>query len=223
MIDCQGNAPAKKKLQNAPAGKEFHLISSIVKVLNILKTIRNKHAKLQRTNDDDSTVTEPDKPLWRLHSRGVFTVKSCYWERNTNHFLTAVWPWKIKVPLKVACFTWLKTEVNGHLFLHCKIATDLWNMFVCILGVNWTMPRTTFEVLTHWQGIGKRGSKEDWWKNIPACIWWTLWKERNGRCYEGKVSSPQEIKMRCLSLLYFWCKQNLVGEVDSLVEFKSQL
>ncbi|WMV25489.1 hypothetical protein MTR67_018874 [Solanum verrucosum] len=32
------------------------------------------------------------------------------------------------------------------------------------------MPRTTFEVLTHWQGIGKRGSKEDWWKNIPACI-----------------------------------------------------
>ncbi|WMV53851.1 hypothetical protein MTR67_047236 [Solanum verrucosum] len=49
------------------------------------------------------------------------------------------------------------------------------------------MPRTTFEVLTHWQGIGKRGSKEDWWKNIPACIWWTLWKERNGRCFEGKV------------------------------------
>ncbi|KAG5625681.1 hypothetical protein H5410_010899 [Solanum commersonii] len=103
------------------------------------------------------------------------------------------------------------------------IATDLWNMFVCILKVNWTMPRTTFEVLTHWQGIEKRGSKEDWWKNIPGCIWWTLWKERNGRCFEGKVSGPEEIKMRCLSLLYFWCKQNLVGEVDSLVEFKSQL
>ncbi|KAG5596520.1 hypothetical protein H5410_037752 [Solanum commersonii] len=85
-----------------------------------------------------------------------------------------------------------------------EIATDLWNMFVCILGVNWTMPITTFEVLTHWQGIGKRGSKENWWKNIPACIWWTLWKERNGRCFEGKVSSPEEIKMRCLSLLYFW-------------------
>ncbi|WMV12818.1 hypothetical protein MTR67_006203 [Solanum verrucosum] len=175
------------------------------------------------------TVTEPDKPVWRLHSRGVFTVKSCYWERNTNHFLTTVWPWKliwkIKVPLKVACFTWLvirraclthevlqrrgiqicskcymcgqKTEVNGHLFLHCKIATDLWNMFVFILGVNWTMPRTTFEVLTHWQGIGKRGSKEDWWKNIPACIWWTLWKEMNGRCYEGKALNLYCPRYRC--------------------------
>ncbi|WMV54825.1 hypothetical protein MTR67_048210 [Solanum verrucosum] len=54
---------------------------------------------------------ESDKSVWKLHSRGVFTVKSCYWERNTNHLLTAVWPWKliwkIKIPLKVACFTWL--------------------------------------------------------------------------------------------------------------------
>lgn len=145
-------------------------------------------------------------------------MKSCHWERNTNHLLTIVWPWKlirkIKIPLKVACFTWLiirraclthevlqrrgiqicsrcymcgqEAEVNARLFLHCKIATDLWNMFICILEVNWTMPRTTFEALTHWQGIGKSGSKEDWWKNIPAYIWWTLWKERNERHYEGK-------------------------------------
>ncbi|KAG5624648.1 hypothetical protein H5410_009866 [Solanum commersonii] len=156
------------------------------------------------------TVTEPDKPVWRLHSRGVFIVKSCYWERNTNHLLTTFWPWKliwkIKVPLKVACFTWLVIRRAWKCYkeelLHCKIATDLWNLFVCILGVNWTMPRTTFEVLTHWQGIGKRGSKEDWWKNIPVCIWWTLWKERNGRCFEGKVSSSQEIKMRCLSFIF---------------------
>ncbi|KAG5568490.1 hypothetical protein H5410_064498 [Solanum commersonii] len=47
-------------------------------------------------------------------------------------------------------------------------------------------------VLTHWQGIGKRGSKEDWWKNIPGCIWWTLWKERNGRCFEGKHLTQQD-------------------------------
>ncbi|XP_049354731.1 uncharacterized protein LOC125819316 [Solanum verrucosum] len=61
-----------------------------------------------------------------------------------------------------------------------QMTADLWNMFICIPGVKWTMPRTTFEVLTRWQGIGKRGSKGDWWKNVPACIWWTLWKERNG-------------------------------------------
>lgn len=116
-----------------------------------------------------------------------------------------------------------EAEVNGHLFLHCRIATDLWNMFICMLEVDWTMPKTTFEVLTQWQGIGKRGSKEDWWKYVPACIWWSLWKERNERCFEGRTSSSQMIKMRCLSLLFFWCKQDLVGEVDSLEEFIGQL
>jgi len=155
---------------------------------------------LQALNLFPGINAESDKPVWKLHSRGVFTVKSCYWERNTNHSLTTFWPWKliwkIKIPLKVACFTWLvirraclthevlqrrgiqicsrcymceqEAEVNGHLFLHCRMATDLWNMFICKLGVNWTMPRTTFEVLTHWQGIGKRGSKEDWWKKCTC-------------------------------------------------------
>lgn len=47
-------------------------------------------------------------------------------------------------------------EVNSHLFLHCKTAIDLWNMFLCMSSVNWTMPRTTFEALEHRQEIGKR-------------------------------------------------------------------
>ncbi|KAG5611810.1 hypothetical protein H5410_023091 [Solanum commersonii] len=51
-----------------------------------------------------------------------------------------------------------EAEANGRLFLHCKMATDLWNMFVRILGVNWTMPRTTFEVLTL---TGKELGRED--------------------------------------------------------------
>lgn len=53
MIDCQGNAPARKKIHNAPAGKEFHLISSIVKLFNVLKIIKEQQAKLQRINDAD--------------------------------------------------------------------------------------------------------------------------------------------------------------------------
>ena len=103
-----------------------------------------------------------------------------------------------------------EAEVNSHLFLHCKMATDLWNMLVCILGVNWTMPRTTFEVLTHWQGIGNRGSKEDWWKNVPLAFGGHYGK-KGTRGFEGRVSSSQMIKTRSLSLLYFWCKQDLVG------------
>ncbi|WMV32526.1 hypothetical protein MTR67_025911 [Solanum verrucosum] len=97
-------------------------------------------------------------------------------------------------------------------------------MFLCILRVNWVMPKTTLEFLRQWEGVGRRRrSKEDWWKCIPACIWWTLWKERNERSHDGKLNSTQKIKMNSLSLLYFLCKQDLVGEVDSLVDFKAQL
>ncbi|KAG5612810.1 hypothetical protein H5410_024091 [Solanum commersonii] len=82
-----------------------------------------------------------------------------------------------------------KAEVNNHLFIHCKAASKLWNMFLCILGVSWVMPKTTMELLNSWTQIGNRGKSEDWWKTIPACIWWTLWKERNARCFEGQNDS----------------------------------
>ncbi|KAG5585506.1 hypothetical protein H5410_045940 [Solanum commersonii] len=60
------------------------------------------------------------------------------------------------------------------------------------------------------------GSQEDWWRSIPACIWWTLWRERNDRGHDGIASSSQNIKMRSLSLLYFWCKQDIVGRIDNV-------
>uniref|UniRef100_M0ZX96 Uncharacterized protein n=1 Tax=Solanum tuberosum TaxID=4113 RepID=M0ZX96_SOLTU len=34
-------------------------------------------------NDFNETTNAPDRPVWKLHSKGVFTVKSCYW-RSTG-------------------------------------------------------------------------------------------------------------------------------------------
>uniref|UniRef100_A0A0V0H785 Putative ovule protein n=1 Tax=Solanum chacoense TaxID=4108 RepID=A0A0V0H785_SOLCH len=81
---------------------------------------------------------------------------------NNNQSLTVVWSWKVKIPLKVSCFTWpvirrarftsevlqrkglqicsrcymcgQETNVNDHQFLHCKTDVNLWNMFLCMLG-----------------------------------------------------------------------------------------
>ncbi|WMV31366.1 hypothetical protein MTR67_024751 [Solanum verrucosum] len=92
--------------------------------------------------------------------------------------------WKIKVPHKVSGFIWLaireaclthevlqrrgiqicsrcfmcgeEAQVNSHLFLHYRTAANLWNMFLCILGVNWVMPKTTSELLRQWEGVGRR-------------------------------------------------------------------
>jgi len=211
---------------------------------------------LQVLNPFPGVTEGPDSPIWKLHNKGSFTVKSCYWNMNHNRRMRMEWPWKliwkIKIPLKVSCFSWLvirkacltherlqrrgiqicsrcymcdkEAEINSHLFLHCKTAVNLWHMFLCILGVSWVMPETSLDMLKHWEGMSRRRrSKEDWWKYIPACIWWTLWKERNERSHDGQASSIQKIKMKSLSLLYFWCKQDMVGEVVSLVDFIGQL
>ncbi|WMV23767.1 hypothetical protein MTR67_017152, partial [Solanum verrucosum] len=70
---------------------------------------------------------------------------------------------------------------------------------------------------------GRRRSTEDWWELIPACIWWTLWKERNARCFEGKSNNIEKIRMNNLSLLYFWCKQDMRGDIELFVDFIDNL
>lgn len=66
-----------------------------------------------------------------------------------------------------------KRQINSHLFLHCRTAANLWNMFFCILGIHWVMPRTSFDLLKNWEGVVRRGPQEDCWRSISACIWWT--------------------------------------------------
>ncbi|KAG5605085.1 hypothetical protein H5410_026577 [Solanum commersonii] len=91
-------------------------------------------------------------------------------------------------------------------------------MFVCILGVSWVMPKSAMDLLYCWKGIGSRGTSEDRWRSIPACVWWTLWKERNSRCFEGKGINSQKIRIQCFSLLYFWCKQDMVGDTADIID-----
>ncbi|WMV39324.1 hypothetical protein MTR67_032709 [Solanum verrucosum] len=66
--------------------------------------------------------------------------------------------------------------------------------YASVLRISWVMPKTTLEVLNSWPGVGSSGKKEEWWKLIPACIWWSIWKERNARCFEGQKINFQRIK-----------------------------
>lgn len=47
---------------------------------------------LQLLSSFSGTSNCDDKPIWQLHSKGVFTVKSCYWGRNTTQLQIAKWP-----------------------------------------------------------------------------------------------------------------------------------
>ncbi|KAF3679280.1 Peptidyl-prolyl cis-trans isomerase G isoform 5 [Capsicum annuum] len=83
-------------------------------------------------------------------------------------------------------------EVNSHLFLHCKTAIDLWNMFLCMSSVNWTMPRTTFEALEHRQEIVKHDVSAVNYK-VGECMQELIkiWKEYESSKADGASDSSQ--------------------------------
>lgn len=89
--------------------------------------------------------------------------------------------WKVKAPFKVVCFTWLvvwkaclthdklqrrcfhlssrcflcqqEAETNGHLFLHCPITRQLWQLFAALAQIVWVMPQSTLDLKCSWNNI----------------------------------------------------------------------
>ncbi|WMV33325.1 hypothetical protein MTR67_026710 [Solanum verrucosum] len=84
--------------------------------------------------------------------------------------------WKSVAPTKVKCFVWLVArraclthealqkksisiasrcllckealETNKHLFLHCKVTTQVWALFFNLASLNWCMPEHTADLLS---------------------------------------------------------------------------
>lgn len=80
------------------------------------------------------------------------------------------------------------------------------------------MPEHTADLMSCW--IRRGGSKsQKKWRIIPSCIWWAVWKETNGRCFEDKIKSIHDVKWNCIVPILFWHKENCIEELDELVDF----
>ncbi|KAK6796557.1 hypothetical protein RDI58_004258 [Solanum bulbocastanum] len=159
--------------------------------------------------------------------------------------------WKAKIPYKVSCFTWLlakqavltqenlmkrgiqlrprcflcgeKAETVSHLFLHCRITNQLWDLFINKKGLKWVMPRRVTQTLKIWSSYANISGHRERWKIIPACIWWSTWKERNLRCHQNKSNTIQKMKMNCLVMFHFWCKQEYMEDLEAVVNVLGSL
>ncbi|KAG5577465.1 hypothetical protein H5410_057599 [Solanum commersonii] len=85
------------------------------------------------------------------------------------------------------------------------------------------MPEHTSDLLSCWIRRGGCKTQKRWWKLIPSCIWWSVWRERNGRCFEDKSNSIHKVKWNCLVSLLFWCKQLCIDDEDQITELIGSL
>ncbi|XP_059288373.1 uncharacterized protein LOC132041681 [Lycium ferocissimum] len=156
------------------------------------------------------TNFEPDKLTWKHNQDGLFSVNRLYNKGLTEISGRTPGPWKSiwksvaptkKRGINIASRCTLckeALETNKHLFLHCKVTAQVWALFINLAKVNWTMPEHTADLLSCWIRRGGSKSQKIWWKTVPACIWWNIWKERNDRIFEGRESSLQKIQWKVM-------------------------
>ena len=140
--------------------------------------------------------------------------------------------WQSKVPPRVAFFSWstslgkILTTDNlcrrsiivldwcymcqrcgksvDHLLLHWPIAYELWSLVFCLFGLHWVMPLKVVELFESWQGKFGWHRNIVFWRLVPHCLMWCIWRERNARCFKGCEWSLLEIKSFFLHTLPVW-------------------
>jgi len=80
------------------------------------------------------------------------------------------------------------------------------------------MPGKVIDTLKSWEETGLQAKDRTRWRIIPACIWWTIWKERNSRCFENVENGVQKIKLNFILLLCFWCNQIYTNDTDTIID-----
>ena len=75
------------------------------------------------------------------------------------------------------------------------------------------------DAIISWKGpfVGKKRRK--FWKSVPLCIFWTIWKERNCIAFRDETLAVQRLKHSFVSSLWSWNSLHIGEEVSSLIGF----
>ena len=106
-----------------------------------------------------------------------------------------------------------------HILLHCNKARILWQLVFSIFDIWWLISTMVTDALLRWHGpfIGRRCIRA--WRATPLCLFWTIGKERNRRCFESEKMSDQRLKCNFFNNLSLWITVYIGGGSIYLVDF----
>lgn len=68
------------------------------------------------------------------------------------------------IPLCSRCFFCGETaETMVHLFIRCKVTSQLWRLFLCLKNISWSMPGKITEALHSWDEAGIHDKNRNNW------------------------------------------------------------
>ena len=110
----------------------------------------------------------------------------------------------------------------AHLLLHCPMAREVWSYIFRLFGVDWVMSGSVLDHVAGWRNwFGKHYSEV--WNLVPACVMWSLWRERNNRTFEDVELSTTKLIESCMCSLFEWSRgwgfstsSSVGGFLDSL-------
>jgi hypothetical protein len=183
-----------------------------------------------------SPVHESDDVLkWSLKKNGTFDIRSFYHAIRGSRSRGFPWKgiWGVKVSRRVAFFVWMAAwgniltcdnlrhrgivvvgwcclcrcngEMVAHLLLHCPMVRELWSYVFWLFGVDWVISGSVLDHVAGWRNwFGKHNSEV--WNLVPACVMWSLWRERNKRTFEDLELSVDKLIESCMCSLFEWSR-----------------
>jgi hypothetical protein len=189
---------------------------------------------------------------WQLRTNGIFDVRSRYSSFREAPTLVFPWKciWRTQAPRRACFFIWTAAwqkiltcdnlckrgyyltswccmcrcngETAEHLLLHCPVAGGLWSWVLKAFGIHWVISGTVAELLfSWWNGLGRHSS--DIWNLVPACLMWSIWKERNQRIFEDVFKADNQLLEGFILNLFDWSKAWGFSSCTSIPEFISSL
>jgi hypothetical protein len=75
------------------------------------------------------------------------------------------------------------------------------------------MPSSVVDLLSGWGTLLGRGPVFRIWKQVPLCVLWGLWGERNSTLFEDVEVSVGALCRKVLNMLYLWVTAHSPGSL----------